>query len=286
MLEFDDINATKVLENTEVETVDGYVTADSMFALLIEFAKNKAIVSSRDPNTYYPRSEEEEIESFIQGCRKKSIGWWSSIARLFCICMDFLATKGIANKFIIHESEKPLFGEEYDLRTFLKINYNNDITIKGHFYLQYPLSNEDRKSSTKVTIEGTFYLHNSTKSMDINIPPTLKVPPFELRPYRNSDPVIHYNSAAEYNQRESRITRLSENKKKRDAMKEALSNGLISLADSYGMPLEIGCTVAFYANGRVKVGKVTGQTTVKVTCKEQNSKWSNNCYPFEVARIL
>ena len=74
--------------------------------------------------------------------------------------------------------------------------------------------------------------------------------------------------------------------KKKFDMKEALSNGLISLADSYGMPLEIGCTVAFYANGRVKVGKVTGQTTVKVTCKEQNSKWSNNCYPFEVARIL
>ena len=39
MLEFDDINATKVLENTEVETIDGYVTADSIFALLIEFAK-------------------------------------------------------------------------------------------------------------------------------------------------------------------------------------------------------------------------------------------------------
>ena len=73
MLEFDDINATKVLENTEVETIDGYVTADSIFALLIEFAKNKAIVS--DPNAYYPSSEEEEIESFIQGCRKKSIGW-------------------------------------------------------------------------------------------------------------------------------------------------------------------------------------------------------------------
>ena len=131
MLEFDDINATKVLENTEVETVDGYVTADSMFALLIEFAKNKAIVSSRDPNVHYPNSEEDEIESFIQGCRKKSIGWWSNIAKLFCTCMDFLATKGIANKFTIHESEKPLFGEEYDLRTFLKIKYNNSITIKG-----------------------------------------------------------------------------------------------------------------------------------------------------------
>ena len=286
MLEFDYINATKVLENTEVEIIGGYVTADSVFALLIEFAKNKAIVSSRGSNAYPHSSEEEEIENFIHGCHKKSIVWWSDIAKLFCTCMDFLATKDIANKFTIHESEKPLFGEEDDLRMFLKINYNNNITVKGHFYLQYPLSNEERRNSTKVTVEGTFYLHNSTESMDINIPPTLKVPPFELRPYRSSDPVIHYNSAAEYNQRESRIARLSENKKKRDAMKEALSNGLISLADSYGMPLEIGCTVAFYANGRVRVGNVTGQTTVKVICKEQNSKWSSNCYPFEVARFL
>lgn len=171
----------------------------------------------------------------------------------------------------------------FDMHCFLSQDFERPITIIGNIYLDYTLSNEERNRLKTVGFEGSLAVINSGYSSDINIPVYAKVPTITCTS-RNGIKKT-YKDAVDYNNRESRLTRLKESKEKRSAMKEALADDRISLPDNYDMPLEIGCKVVFYGSGSVHFGKVVGQTVSKIKILSNDFAFEFNCYPCEVVRL-
>ena len=162
-----------------------------------------------------------------------------------------------------------------DLRT--KVN-----TFKGSFVLTSPIESLYQKCCGKTVIDGTLLIDNKFRSKQIELPAPFKVKHIEVTDF-NMD-TKKYESVNEYRNRPERLSRLSANRKIRDNTKKANETGILTFTDTYGVPLEIGCTVAYSRNGYNYLATVAEQTTKSVTLHVFQGGVSN-AYPNELIRI-
>lgn len=266
---------------------DNVIPAKNLFALMHELALNNFF--SPTPKSYWEEEYEWnrrksqtylEFEQKANGTDRTLMFGDSSVIRAMNEVMNEIALITGFSEFDFSEFK---VNDMYDcgIAAFLKADFDTDITVNGTIVMRYALSNDERRRAKHLIIKGKFILQPAS-DRDINIPNKLRVPPFDCV---LSHGTIHYESVKEYQQRDSRMNRLQENKLKREAMKKAKEKGMLSLPDFYGVPLDIGCTVAFSWGQTCRQGIVEGQTAARIIVREFGSEWTCNCRPCEVLRI-
>lgn len=166
--------------------------------------------------------------------------------------------------------------------------WNRNVTLKGNFYLSYPVDSTVRSNMGKLTIEGNLYLlppgKQSYIEKEIELPQKFTIDGSIIN-NRANDNYKKYNSLEEYNNRPTRLARLSARKDKKDKLKQINDSGLLTFKDANGMPLEVGCNVAFYNGYKMKTGVVLSQTENYVKVQGDRENYSENVYPERILRM-
>ena len=161
--------------------------------------------------------------------------------------------------------------------------YPQKITLIGDFIQSRPFEGKLQNCLAVVDIEGNFLLDNFNRSKDIELPTKFIIKNFKVRNQNNQ--YISYKDVNEYRNREERLTRLAQQKKQRDSIKHANESGVLTFTDNYGIPLEVGCTVA-YVNYSCRLGRVLKQDSKKIAIQEFTGDYVSKVYPHELVRIL
>ena len=167
--------------------------------------------------------------------------------------------------------------------------YPKKITLVGNFKQSRPISSSLQPCLQVVDVEGKFVLiYPHSKEIELPEKCILK-DIYVQRDQFDNEELEHYKDVEEYRNRESRISRLAKQKSVRDIVKKANSTGVLAFTDNYGIPLEIGCLVA-YTQYSCRLGKVVGQTSKKIKVLPI-THWTHNdsthsVLPHELVRIM
>lgn len=163
---------------------------------------------------------------------------------------------------------------------FILSEYKQTANFKGNFVLSCPIEQKKQKFVRHIRIDGKFYLNNR-RGNPIELPEFMVLPPFEESRWNTEQ---KWESVEDYRNRPERLEKLKRIQNTRSLVKKSKESGVLSFRDSFGLPLEVGCSVVFCGYG-CKLGTIVGQTSKQIKVKDILTGYTQSVNSFELMRL-